>query len=46
MMIKLCYLLGLVTLVAAGDVLDWVDSDFEENAAAEDLVLVKFYAPW
>jgi len=35
-----------VTLAVAGDVIQLGDSDFAARLAQEDLVLVKFYAPW
>lgn len=45
--IAVALFLGLACqYVHAGDVLTLTDSDFASSLANEDLVLVKFYAPW
>lgn len=45
-MIRHLFLLSLVSLAFASDVLEFSDSDFDSEVAKHDLILVEFFAPW
>ena len=45
-MMRLFALLGLISLAFASDVLEFTDSDFADNVADKDIILVEFFAPW
>jgi protein disulfide isomerase family A protein 3 len=45
-MLKVACLFLLWALASASDVLEFTDSNFQDNVEEHDIILVEFYAPW